>query len=374
MSPQPESKHPTPIRRTLYAASRAQGLDLLRQCPVVHVATTTPDGSPMLKTVHSAVVDQWLVFHGAPAGEKMQSLGRDAVVSASQTMITLPSYLFDPQRACPATTYYASVQVHGRLEAVDEPHFKARALQALMERHQPEGGHVPITADDPLYRAAVRGLLIVRVALDRVTCKIKIGQNRKPHQRTALLEALWHRGDADDPYVIAQLREAYSDMPEPDFLKGAPPGVSLRCHLYRPEQLHEAVGLLTGAYWNPHLTPEQIGQAWAASPVRVGAVDVQTGALIGIARALTDRTGHVWIYDVMVAPNWRGRGVGRAVVGLLLDHPQVRAVPSVLLATRDAQSFYASLGFKTIARSDRAEFSVWIMEHSGPAWKASRGD
>ncbi|MEO1272610.1 MAG: pyridoxamine 5'-phosphate oxidase family protein, partial [Myxococcota bacterium] len=98
MSPQPESKHPTPIRRTLYAASRAQGLDLLRQCPVVHVATTTPDGSPMLKTVHSAVVDQWLVFHGAPAGEKMQSLGRDAVVSASQTMITLPSYLFDPQR------------------------------------------------------------------------------------------------------------------------------------------------------------------------------------------------------------------------------------------------------------------------------------
>jgi len=29
---------------------------------------------------------------------------------------------------------------------------RKRVLQALMEKHQPEGGHVKITAGDPLYR------------------------------------------------------------------------------------------------------------------------------------------------------------------------------------------------------------------------------
>jgi N-acetylglutamate synthase-like GNAT family acetyltransferase len=51
------------------------------------------------------------------------------------------------------------------------------------------------------------------------------------------------------------------------------------------------------------------------------------------------------IQDVMVAPAWRGRGVGEAIVRLLLDHLAVRHARRIYLMTRDAQPFYARLGF-----------------------------
>jgi len=39
------------------------------------------------------------------------------------------------------------------------------------------------------------------------------------------------------------------------------------------------------------------------------------------------------------------RGLGAAVMNLLLDHPAVRRCRVVTLATRDAQRFYGRLGF-----------------------------
>jgi ribosomal protein S18 acetylase RimI-like enzyme len=56
-----------------------------------------------------------------------------------------------------------------------------------------------------------------------------------------------------------------------------------------------------------------------------------------------------WIYDVIVAPAWRGRGVGQALVRLMLDHPALRTTANVLLGTRDAQSLYAKFGFVDVA-------------------------
>jgi predicted N-acetyltransferase YhbS len=58
-----------------------------------------------------------------------------------------------------------------------------------------------------------------------------------------------------------------------------------------------------------------------------------------------DGAKRAWIYDVMVAPSWRGKGLGEALMRLLLDHPAVRHTRGVCLTTRDAQTFYARLGF-----------------------------
>jgi len=72
------------------------------------------------------------------------------------------------------------------------------------------------------------------------------------------------------------------------------------------------------------------------------------GALVGSARAVSDgRTA--WIYDVVVAPAQRGRGLGKRLTALLLDHPAVRGAPMVMLKTRDAQGLYARFGFADAA-------------------------
>src|SRR4051794_24993814 len=146
-------------RARFFAMSRGEAMELLAAAPVVHLATTTPDGAPVLRTLHPVVVDGDVCFHAAAVGEKAQSLGRAAVVSAEEVVASIPSWFVDAERACPATTLYRSVQLHGTLEAVDDRDHKARVLAGLMEKYQREGGYVPIDPAHPrfdeLYAKAV---------------------------------------------------------------------------------------------------------------------------------------------------------------------------------------------------------------------------
>ncbi len=76
------------------------------------------------------------------------------------------------------------------------------------------------------------------------------------------------------------------------------------------------------------------------------------GTLVASARALSD--GKVaWIYDVVVASPLRGRGLGKRLMTLLLDHPAVRGAARVKLDTRDAQELYARFGFVDAAGRER---------------------
>lgn len=326
--------------------SPAEARAFLAQQAVFHLASTTAAGEPLLRTLHGVVVDDHLVFHAAPRGEKTEALGRPAVAVAEELVATVPSTFFDAEKACPATTYYQSVSVHGVVEELTEPAAKARALQALMEKLQPAGGHRPITHDDPMYRAAVNGLLVAGLRLERVAGKAKLAQNRKPAEIPGLLEALWRRGEPGDARALELVRAANPAAPTPAFL-AAPAGVTL--HPWLPAEAADAVAaLLDGTYWNTGFTRAQLAAAQRGSTAWIGARDA-TGAVVGSARAISDGAKRGWIYDVIVAPAWRGRGVGQALVRLLLDHPAVRATATVMLGTRDAQPLYARFGFVDVA-------------------------
>ncbi len=332
-------------RERFFRMPRAEALALLAEAPVVHLATTTPDGAPVLRTLHSVVVDGDVCFHAAAVGEKAAALGRAAVVSAEEVVASIPSYFVDAERACPATTLYRSVQLHGTLEAVDGDEPKARVLAALMAKYQPEAGHAPI---DPaharyreLYDKQVASILILRVRGDDVDGKAKLLQNRSPEERVRVLERLWQRGADGDARAIELIRAANPDTPTPPFLQTDLP-VTLHCAL-EARDVDAAVALLAPEYWNDEHPRERIAGAIAGSSVFVGArVD---GKLVACARAISDGHKYAWVYDVVVAPEWRGCGLGEAVMRLVVDHPRVRGAARVLLQTRDAQPLYRKLGF-----------------------------
>ena len=103
------------MRRPIFRAPSASAVEVFERAHHVHLASTTAEGVPLLKTLH-AVVDQGaLLFHAAPVGEKIEAIGRPAVVSAVEVVAQIPSYFTDPERACPATTLYVSAQAHGAL-------------------------------------------------------------------------------------------------------------------------------------------------------------------------------------------------------------------------------------------------------------------
>ncbi|HEY8943436.1 MAG TPA: pyridoxamine 5'-phosphate oxidase family protein, partial [Polyangiaceae bacterium] len=216
------------LRRREFAMDRGEALARLCTARVVRFATTLADGEPVLRTVNPIVHENWLAFHGAPSGEKARCIGRDAVFQWDEVVATIPSYFVDPERACPATTFYRSVQVRGRLERLDEPELKAVLLRRLMEHYQPEGGYAPLRADSPLYANALRGVLVLGVRLTDVTGKRKLGQGRKQQELTAILEGLWARGEEGDPLAIEAILSANPDVPVPSFLRG-PEGTRLVC-------------------------------------------------------------------------------------------------------------------------------------------------
>ena len=77
------------------------------------------------------------------------------------------------------------------------------------------------------------------------------------------------------------------------------------------------------------------------------------GDMVGAARVVTDSATFGWLSDVYVLEAHRGRGLGKALVAAVCDHPQLRTVKRLLLATADAHTLYEQHGFRRVSQPDR---------------------
>lgn len=338
------------MRRPQFELDHQQTMALLTQSTWSHVAMTNAQGDPIIRAMHLVWVDGRPFMHGAPKGERHDSVPSAVTVSVEEVIASIPSYFTHPERACPATTFYRSAQLHGTLYRVEDDVLKARVLQALMEHNQPEGRYRPITTDDSMYRNAVRQLDVLGIQPSRVYGKAKLGQQLKPDKAQALLENLWCRGLPSDADAIEHIIDAYPERLVPPCLALHAPATSgwrMRASLNHAQRI-EAAALTRDEYWNAQITPSALEDAWHHSDATVGIFD-QADTLIACARAVSDFGKRAWIYDVLVHPNMRGLGLGQRMMQTLLDHPNLRQCGQVLLGTRDAQTFYAQLGFEDVA-------------------------
>lgn len=319
----------------------SEAAQLLANAETVHLAATNHSGAPILRALHAVHVGDLIAFHGAKAGERKLCLGREAVVSAERVLANIPSYFVDPERACPATTYYQSVQAHGTLVEVTDLAEKGRVVAALMRKYQPEGGYQPVDPASPLYVKALRGLLVYGVRIRELTGKFQTGQRRKGAELSAILDGLWDRGSARDLEAIDHI---FSSRPNIEYSRmRGPGGTRLRCALGVADEAR-VVGLLSGSYWNKDATYAEVVASHRASAAWLGFED-QDGTLVASARAIGDSRRFGWILDFIVADEHQRRGIGNALMTRLLDHPLLRHCRSIGLVTRDARDFYEKFGF-----------------------------
>lgn len=328
------------MRRARLAVPAPVALDLLCAAPAVNVGWISPEGAPRIRALHVARLGDDLVCHGSERGEKAELLGQTITISAHEVLAEIPSYFTDPERACPATTFYESAQATAAVEAIIEGPAKAAALEALMRRFQPEGGYAALDAADPRYTKAIAGVAVWRLRVHSLCGRLNLGQAKPLATRRALALALWRRGRGRDLETIERMRQTDSD-PAPAVYEG-PPGVRLSAWA-PPAVAEQVLGPLAAAYWNAEVSVERLRRAHEASDAWVLARIEDR--VVGTARAISDDTKHAWIYDVWVAPDTRGRGVATALLRLLLDHPRVRDARLVHLCTKDAQPLYRKLGF-----------------------------
>ena len=67
--------------------------------------------------------------------------------------------------------------------------------------------------------------------------------------------------------------------------------------------------------------------------------------LVGFGRASSDGIHRAVLWDIVVAGDLQGRGLGRQVVEALLDSPALRDVERLYLMTTNSSGFYQQLGF-----------------------------
>ena len=94
-------------------------------------------------------------------------------------------------------------------------------------------------------------------------------------------------------------------------------------NLARPDRLdfQATSDLLKASYWGRQRTDEINRRAFENSVCAIALID---GKQVGFARASGDRAVFARISDVIVWPEHRGKGIGKALVQALLDHPELR--------------------------------------------------
>jgi GNAT superfamily N-acetyltransferase len=114
---------------------------------------------------------------------------------------------------------------------------------------------------------------------------------------------------------------------------------------------HEAVHrFLADSYWAADRPPEVIDRSLERS-LTFGLFhdDVQ----VGMARVVSDFATFAWLCDVYIDPAHRGGGLGRWLIEVVSDHPDLRRVGRWLLATSYSHSLYAAFGFTELPHPDR---------------------
>lgn len=103
--------------------------------------------------------------------------------------------------------------------------------------------------------------------------------------------------------------------------------------------------LYDGAGWWPGRALEGIQRAIDAT-IAVGAWDGER--LIGFTRALSDGVHRAYVEDVVIAPEYRGQGVGEKLVARLVDELGDVHITS-LFCEPERVNFYSRNGFRASA-------------------------
>ena len=67
--------------------------------------------------------------------------------------------------------------------------------------------------------------------------------------------------------------------------------------------------------------------------------------MIGFGRVVTDYATFAWIADVFILEDFRGRGLSKWLMQVILAHPDLQGFRRWVLATKDAHELYRKYGF-----------------------------
>ncbi|TCC91589.1 N-acetyltransferase [Pedobacter frigiditerrae] len=108
--------------------------------------------------------------------------------------------------------------------------------------------------------------------------------------------------------------------------------------------------LSTQSYWAKEI-PFELVQKSIANSLCFGVY--KDGKQAGFARWVTDKATFAYLCDVYIEENFRGLGLSKKLMSLMMFHPDLQGLRTYCLATLDAHGLYAQFGFKPVGSPEK---------------------
>ncbi len=165
-------------------------------------------GVPYAVPVNFVYLDDEVYWHGALRNKKMQIIQNNPNVSFSvvKRYALIPStFSSNDGLACPATQFFASVNIDGVAELVKSRADKAMMFEAMMAKLQPKGGYKSF--DDEAYDKALKATAVVKIVSNTMNTKVKFGQHLSQDRFDMIIENLQRRGESLDLETVNMMKK-----------------------------------------------------------------------------------------------------------------------------------------------------------------------
>lgn len=182
-------------------------LTLLHECEY-GTLSLSDNGIPYGVPLNFAWWEEGIAFHGAKEGKKIELIAQNPIASfnAVQSYSFIPSYFSGTTSACPATQFFASVSLGGKVKIIEDLEQKASVLNALMEKLQPEKRYETLSATNPIYTTMLEKTAVLKLEPTWHSMKLKVGQQLSSERKESLIKQLEERGTPLDLMTAKMMR------------------------------------------------------------------------------------------------------------------------------------------------------------------------
>lgn len=112
---------------------------------------------------------------------------------------------------------------------------------------------------------------------------------------------------------------------------------------------------LTGSYWAAGIPLETVKRSVEGS---ICFSVFQQQRQIGFARVITDEATFAYLADVFIDEKFRGKGLSKWLMEVIMNYESFQGLRRFMLATRDAHGLYTQFGFAPLTHAER-----WMQIH-----------
>ena len=107
---------------------------------------------------------------------------------------------------------------------------------------------------------------------------------------------------------------------------------------------------LNGTYWAEGIPKETIRRSIEGS-LCFGVFE--NAKQIGFARMITDKATFAYLADVFIIEEYRGRGLSKWLMDVIMSHPDLQGLRRMILVTKDVHGLYKKFGFVPLINVER---------------------